>query len=71
MAGITAGNAKNVTLLEPTASMTEKEGKGYIVASVGEAAEDIPYTAYFAKKSYIEKNEEIIQKFTESEGKNG
>ena len=46
--------------------MTEKEGKGYIVASVGEAAGDIPYTAYFAKKSYIEKNEEIIQKFTEA-----
>lgn len=67
MAGAFAsGNAEYVTLFEPTASMTEKEGKGYIVASVGEAAGDIPYTAYFAKKSYIEKNEEIIQKFTET-----
>lgn len=67
MAGAFAsGNAEYVTLFEPTASMTEKEGKGYIVASVGEAAGDIPYTAYFAKKSYIEKNEEIIQKFTEA-----
>lgn len=67
MAGAFAsGDADYATLFEPTASMTEKEGKGYIVASVGEAAGDIPYTAYFAKKSYIEKNEEIIQKFTEA-----
>lgn len=67
MAGAFAsGNADYVTLFEPTASMTEKAGKGYIVASVGESAGDIPYTAYFAQKSYIEKNEEIIQKFTEA-----
>ena len=38
--------------------------KGYVVASVGEAAGEIPYTAYFTKKSYIENNEETIQKFT-------
>ena len=44
--------------------MTENQGKGYIVASVGEASGDIPYTAYFAKKSYIENNSEIIQNFT-------
>lgn len=58
------GNADYVTLFEPTASSTEKEGKGYIVASVGEASGEIPYTAYFAKKSYIENNEDTIQKFT-------
>lgn len=64
MAGAFAGgNAEYVTLFEPTASMTEVAGKGYIVASVGEAAGEIPYTAYFAKKSYIEKNEELIQNF--------
>lgn len=65
MAGAFAGgNADYVTLFEPTASMTEAEGKGYIVASVGEASGEIPYTAYFAKKSYIESNPEIIQGFT-------
>lgn len=65
MAGAFAsGNADYVTLFEPTASLTQNEGKGYIVASVGEAAGEIPYTAYFAKKSYIENNEETIQKFT-------
>ena len=65
MAGAFAGgNADYVTLFEPTASMTEAQGKGYIVASVGEAAGEIPYTAYFASKSYIENNPEIIQGFT-------
>lgn len=65
MAGAFAsGNADYVTLFEPTASLTQKEGKGYVVASVGEAAGEIPYTAYFSKKSYIENHEETIQKFT-------
>ena len=65
MAGAFAsGNADYVTLFEPTASMTQKQGKGYIVASVGEAAGEIPYTAYFAKKSYMETNKDTIQKFT-------
>lgn len=65
MAGAFAGgNADYVTLFEPTASMTEAQGKGYIVASVGEAAGEIPYTAYFANKNYIDNNPEIIQGFT-------
>ena len=65
MAGAFAGgDAEYVTLFEPTASMTEEAGKGYVVASVGEASGEIPYTAYFAKKSYIEKNKDIIQGFT-------
>ena len=67
MAGAFAsGEADYVTLFEPTASLTQEEGKGYIVASVGEAAGEIPYTAYFAKKSYIEGNENTIQKFTDA-----
>ena len=65
MAGaFTSGTADYVTLFEPTASLTQNENKGYIVASVGDAAGEIPYTAYFAKKSYIENNKETIQKFT-------
>lgn len=60
----TSGDADFVTLFEPTASNVENIGKGYVVASVGEAAGEIPYTAYFAKKSYIQGNENIIQGFT-------
>ena len=65
MAGaFTGGEAEFVTLFEPTASMTEDAEKGYVVASVGEAAGEVPYTAYCAKKSYIEENSEIIEGFT-------
>ena len=65
MAGaFSGGNAEYVTLFEPTASATEDAGKGYIVASVGEEAGEVPYTAYCAKKSYIEENSDIIEKFT-------
>lgn len=60
----TSGDADFVTLFEPTASNIQNIGKGYIVASVGEESGEIPYTAYFAKKSYIENNEETIQNFT-------
>lgn len=58
------GQGDYVTLFEPTASLVEKEGKGYILASIGMESGEIPYTAYFAKKSYIKKNSDIIQKFT-------
>lgn len=65
MAGaFSSGTAQYVTLFEPTASLIQNEGKGYVVASVGKAAGEIPYTAYFAKKSYIQDNEDIIQGFT-------
>ncbi len=67
MAGaFSSGDAEYVTLFEPTASMTEMQGKGYVVASVGEASGEIPYTAYFAKKSYINANPDIIQGFTDA-----
>lgn len=58
-----SGTGDYVTVFEPIATSFEIENKGHIVASVGEAADEIPYTAYFAKKSYIESNPEVIQKF--------
>lgn len=65
MAGaFTGGTAEYVTLFEPTASMTEAAGKGYVVASVGKEAGEIPYTAYCAKRSYIQNNKETVEGFT-------
>lgn len=63
-AAFTAGTGDYFTCFEPTASMLEAEGKGYIVAAVGDGAGDIPYTAYFAKKSYIQENADLITAFT-------
>lgn len=65
----TAGTGDYVTAFEPTASMLEKEGKGHIVAAVGDAAGEIPYTAYFASKKFIEENEKVIQGFTNAVAK--
>ena len=58
------GNGDFVTLFEPNATSVEKNGLGYVVAYIGELGGNVPYTAYNARKSYIEKNPEIIQKFT-------
>lgn len=52
MAGaFTGGQGDYVTLFEPTASMLEKEGRGYVLASIGKESGEIPYTAYFAKRA--------------------
>ncbi|NLO38820.1 MAG: ABC transporter substrate-binding protein [Ruminiclostridium sp.] len=59
-----SGQGDYVTLFEPVASTFEREGTGHIVASIGAESGEIPYTAYYAKKSYMEKNPEIIQAFT-------
>ena len=58
------GKADFVTLFEPTASQIQNSKKGYIIKSIGKEAGEIPYTAYFAKKSYIEENSDIIKSFT-------
>ena len=49
---------------EPSATALKKEGAGYVVASLGVDSGYVPYTSYSAKTSYMEKNPEIIQKFT-------
>ena len=60
------GTGDFVTLFEPSASALEKEGHGYIVASIGQLGGEVPYTAYNAKKSYIEDNPEVIEGFTKA-----
>lgn len=59
-----SGTGDYVALFEPTASMLEKDNSGHIVASIGIASGEVPYTCFFATKSYIEKNPEIIKKLT-------
>ncbi|TQO57677.1 ABC transporter substrate-binding protein [Paraclostridium bifermentans] len=58
------GEGDYVALFEPAASEIEKQGKGYVVASIGEESGLIPYTAYSAPKDYIKDNKEVIQRFT-------
>ncbi len=58
------GNDDFVTLFEPLALQIEKEGYGYVVESVGAIGGVVPYTAYNARKSYIDKNKDVIERFT-------
>lgn len=55
-----------VNLFEPNATALENEGYGYVVASVGMMSGEVPYTAFYGRKSYIENNEKVINKFTEA-----
>ena len=63
-AAFTSNDADYTVEFEPFATALEQEGNGHVAASLGESSGYVPYTAYCAKKSYIEKNPEIIQKFT-------
>lgn len=60
------GNADFVTLFEPNALNVEKQGLGYVVAYVGNLGGEVPYTAFNAKKSYIEKHKTEIKGFTKA-----
>lgn len=65
MAGaFAAGEADFTTAFEPTATQLERDGSGYVVASIGADSGDIPYTAYSVTKSYLKDNEDLIQRFT-------
>lgn len=55
-----------VTLFEPSATMVENEGKGHVVAYIGEYGGEVPYTSYNARKSYIKNNPGIIKKFNKA-----
>lgn len=63
-AAFSEGQADFTVEFEPGATTLEKAGKGYVVASLGTDSGYVPYTAFSAKKSYIEKNPDIIQGFT-------
>lgn len=60
------GTGDYVALFEPTALQLEKQGFGYVVASLGELGGEVPYTTYMTKKSYLDDNKDIIQGFTKA-----
>lgn len=60
------GTGDFVNLFEPNATLLEENGYGHVVASVGVMSGEVPYTAFYARKSYIEENPEIIEGFTKA-----
>ena len=63
-AAFTSSDADYTVEFEPFATGLELEGSGYVVASLGTDSGYVPYTAYSAKKSYLEAHPETVQKFT-------
>lgn len=63
-AAFSGGQGDFTVEFEPHATSLETKGDGYVVASLGEDSGYVPYTAFSAKKSYIENNKDLIQSFT-------
>lgn len=63
-AAFSGGSGDFSVEFEPGATNLEKEGAGFVVASVGVDSSYVPYTAFSAKESYIQKHPELIQSFT-------
>lgn len=63
-AAFSGGQGDYTVEFEPHATSLESKGDGYVVASLGEDSGYVPYTAFSAKKSYIETHPDVIQSFT-------
>ena len=63
-AAFSGGQGDYTVEFEPHATALETKGDGYVIASIGEESGYVPYTAFSARKSYIEENPEILQAFT-------
>ena len=53
-----------VNLFEPTATTVVNVSNACIVDSIGRLSGEVPYTAFYARKSYLEENEELLRGFT-------
>lgn len=58
-----SGTADYVTAFEPAASALVASGDAHIVASVGEASGEVPFTCFMANESYINKNRSTVKGF--------
>lgn len=61
-----SGEADFTTLFEPTASEMVQSGQLYLLASVGEYAGEVAFTAYSCSLNYFKKNEDVLTKFTKA-----
>lgn len=65
-AAFSGGQGEYSVEFEPHATALEQKGDGYVIASLGEESGYVPYTAFSARKSYIEENPEVIESFTKA-----
>ena len=65
-AAFSGGQGEYSVEFEPHATALEQKGDGYVLASLGEESGYVPYTAFSARKSYIEEHPEVIESFTKA-----
>lgn len=53
-----------VNLFEPTATALVNSKNACIVESIGSLAGEVPYTAFYTRKSYLKENEKLLKDFT-------
>lgn len=63
-AAFTSGQGEYSVEFEPSATLLEQQGTGYVIASLGVDSGYVPYTAYCAKTDFMEEKPELIQGFT-------
>ncbi len=61
-----SGQGDYTTLFEPTASMVEQEGYGYVVGAVGDYTDNVAYTCYSSLSSFIDKRYDDVVNFTKA-----
>lgn len=58
-----SGTGDYVNLFEPNATLLENNNEGYVLTSIGKYSGEMPYTVFYAKKSYVENNKDILEKY--------
>ena len=63
-AAFSGGQGDYTIEFEPSATLLEQKGDGYVVASVGTESGYVPYTSYSVRQSYLKTHGETVEKFT-------
>ncbi len=62
-AAFESGVGDYCTMFEPSASLYEQNGKGYMLASIGVSSGKIPYTCFTATQKYLNDNADNVKAF--------
>lgn len=57
------GTGDYVTLFEPTATLFQQNGSGYIVANIGLESGEVPYTTFMTMPATIKNDPELVSSF--------
>ncbi|MFN3295535.1 ABC transporter substrate-binding protein [Caldimonas sp.] len=61
-----AGQTDYAIFLEPEATMLEKNGKGFVVASIGREVGPVDYTVFTATDAFLKRNPQVAQAWTDA-----